>query len=466
MNFASHFTNSEFVMSDLHIISQFATAMLNTATLDDLLWAITKNIGETLGFDDCVIYINVNNTLVQKAAFGIKNPNERNLYNEITIPVGKGIVGNVAQSKTSEIVADTTIDCRYIWDEFSGKSELAVPIVYENKTIGVIDSESSKKNAYTQKDKELLQIIANIAAPRIASAQYCSKLQQTQLQLKKSNCELSTSLKQLKENQKILIQTEKMASIGLLAAGVAHEINNPLSFSISNVCYFKECIEDINNMHQAIFNHKDTSPAVKNQLQSANYIQSLQGIADVIEETSNGLLRIKNIVSDLCGYARNEEKLLANYDVNNGIKVVTNILRGEINNNCHLEFDFGQLPVLYGNETKIHQVFMNIILNAVQASRDNGLITVKTYLDDNFACIDISDNGQGINNENLQNIFTPFYTTKPIGKGTGLGLFICYQIITKDHGGQIKVFSNHNKTTFRIMLPLYNVEQLRMQSFA
>jgi len=210
----------------------------------------------------------------------------------------------------------------------------------------------------------------------------------------------------------------------------------------------------------------EASQAVKNQLQSANYIQSLQGIEDVIEETSNGLLIIINIVSDLCGYARNEDKLLANYDVNNGIKVVTNILRGEINNNCHLEFDFGQLPVLYGNETKIHQVFMNIILNAVQASRDNGLITVKTYLDDNFACIDISDNGQGINNENLQNIFTPFYTTKPIGKGTGLGLFICYQIITKDHGGQIKVFSNHNKTTFRIMLPLYNVEQLRMQSFA
>jgi len=453
-------------MSDLHIISQFATAMLNAATLDDLLWAITKNIGEKLGFDDCVIYLNINNTLIQKAAFGIKNPNERNLYNEITIPVGKGIVGNVAQSKTSEIVPDTSIDCRYIWDEFSGKSELTVPIIYENKTIGVIDSESSIKNAYSQNDMELLQIIANIAAPRIASAQYCSELQQTQLQLEKSNCELSTSLKQLKESQEVLVQTEKMASIGLLAAGVAHEINNPLSFSISNVCFFKECIEDINTIHQTIFSHKDTPQTVKNQLLSANYVQTLQDITDVVEETSNGLLRIKNIVSDLCGYARNEEKLLANYDVNNGIKIVTNILRGEINNNCHLELDFGQLPTLYGNETKIHQVFMNIILNAVQASQGNGLITVRTYLDDNFACIDISDNGQGINNKNLQNIFTPFYTTKPIGKGTGLGLFICYQIITKDHGGQIKVFSNHRKTTFRIMLPLNNKKQLSLHSCA
>ena len=157
-------------MSELDKIDRFASAMLEAASIDELLWTIAINIGEILQFDDCVIYLEEDGVLKQKAAYGIKNAEYGELFNEITIEFGSGIVGAVAKSGVAEIVPNTADDERYIWDEFSGKSELTVPITYEGRTIAVIDTESSYVNGYSEKDKQRLQVIANIAAPRIASA--------------------------------------------------------------------------------------------------------------------------------------------------------------------------------------------------------------------------------------------------------------------------------------------------------
>jgi len=440
-------------MTELNKVGQFATAMLNAGTLDDLLWSIAENIGKTLGFDDCVIYLNVDEILIQKAAFGIKNPKDRSLLNSIFIKVGEGIVGAVAQTKEAEIIPDTTLDARYINDEFSGKSEITVPIIFENKTIGVIDSESASYDNFNRDDIELLQVIANIAAPRIASALYRSTLQKTQLKLEETNAKLEASLYELKKNQETLIHSEKMASIGLLASGVAHEINNPLSFSISNLSVFKDYYDNIKQMHLNLLSHTKIPLDLKNQLLSADYSHTIEDIENIVEETNDGLIRIKNIVSDLCGYIRKDDRSFSYFDINDGIKTALNMLKGEIDNDCHVEINLENLPSIHGNKSKIHQVFVNIILNSLQAIEKNGLIKVKSYCNNNHACIDITDNGPGIDNKNLQNIFTPFFTTKPVNKGTGLGLFICHRIITEEHTGRIQVSSNNNETTFCIMLP-------------
>jgi len=448
---------NEVLMTELNKVGQFATAMLNAATLDDLLWSIAENIGETLGFEDCVIYLNENEFLIQKAAFGIKNPQDRALLNSIFIKMGHGIVGAVAQSKEAEIIPNTALDVRYINDEFSGKSEITVPIIFENKTIGIIDSESANHNNFDSNDLELLQIIANIAAPRIVSALYSSTLQSTKLQLEKTNVKLEKSLYELKKNQETLIHSEKMASIGLLAAGVAHEINNPLSFSISNLSIFNDYYDNIKRMHQSLLSHKELPLDLKNQLLSADYSHTIEDIENIVEETKGGLLRIKNIVSDLSGYIRKEDRNFSSFDINDGVKTALNVLKGEIDNDCHLELSLESIPSIYGNKSKIHQVLVNIILNALQATQRNGLIKVKTYRNDNHAFIDITDNGSGIDKKDLQNIFTPFFTTKPVNKGTGLGLFICHRIITEEHAGRIQVSSNNSETTFCIKLPFSSV---------
>ena len=155
---------------NLEIINQFAISLLQQNSLDDLLWSMASNIGELLGFEDCVIYLLEGDLLIQKAAFGVKNPKSRNIKNQINIQLGEGIVGSVGLNARMEYVPDLAQDSRYIEDEFKGCSELAVPLLYEAKVIGVLDSESSKVDGFDQRDLKMFESLANIAGARIASA--------------------------------------------------------------------------------------------------------------------------------------------------------------------------------------------------------------------------------------------------------------------------------------------------------
>jgi signal transduction histidine kinase len=446
-------------MTKFDKIERFAAAMLDAAELDDLLWTIAKNIGEILAFDDCVIYLKEGHVLKQKAAFGVKNPNNRKLLHEISIDVGCGIVGFVAKSGVSEIVAQTSTDERYIWDEFSGQSELTVPILYEGETIGIIDSESAVSYGYSEKDKQLLQVIASIASPRIVSAQYCCQLQRTQFQLKESNQQLELTIKQLKQNQESLVQSEKMASVGLLAAGIAHEVNNPLGFSLSNLSIMNEYYHDIKDRDEQLLRLSELPLSAKNIILAKQYGDITSDMQSIINETHDGLIRIKGIVADLCGYVRTQDKHNDWYDINDIVNVASNLLRGEVKSPCQLKLNLEAIPPLYGNSGKINQVLMNVMLNAIQASPKGGHIKVSTYVHQNNAYIEISDNGVGIDPKHINDIFTPFFTTKPVGQGTGLGLFICYKIINDEHDGDIKVVSTNNGATFRITLPLLTNSQ-------
>jgi len=440
-------------LQDVEKINAFATAMLEQADLDDLLWSLTRCVGETMGFDDCVIYLRKGDVLTQMAAFGIKNPKDRQLLARIDIPIGSGIVGTVAETGIAEIVSDTRTDPRYIQDQFLGLSELTVPVIYEGKTIAVIDSESQVKNAYSESERDLLQVIANIASARIASAKYHRTLQTTQFQLKRSNKELEAKMADIERNQQSLVQSEKMASVGLLAAGIAHEINNPLGFSLSNLSTLKEYIKEINKARRKIVDNPGIPEQHKYPLKCENISYILDDIVELANETIDGLTSAKDIMSDLLSFARTGYEEFGVVDINEGLNTTLNVLRNELKYHCDISLELAELPEIFGNIGKLNQVFMNIILNASQACNGSGIITIRTYADCNGVYIEIKDNGSGIPEENKTDIFSPFFTTKPVGQGTGLGLSVSYKIICEDHAGRIDLESSKTGTMFRIFLP-------------
>ena len=244
-----------------------------------------------------------------------------------------------------------------------------------------------------------------------------------------------------------LAQSDKLAAIGTLAAGVAHEINNPIGYISSNLNTMKKYLEKIREHLE-----KRDEPHEEDHKQIMDMVVDFN---DAVNESIEGAARVKNIVADLKSFSRIDraEKECAN--LNDGINSTLNIIWNELKYKCTVEKDFGILPELYCIPNQLNQVFMNILINAGHAiTEEHGTILIKTWADDNNILISIKDDGCGIPKENLRKIFEPFFTTKEVGKGTGLGLSLAYDIVRK-HGGNIEVKSEVEiGTEFTITLPL------------
>ncbi|MBF4694176.1 ATP-binding protein [Fusibacter ferrireducens] len=294
-----------------------------------------------------------------------------------------------------------------------------------------------------------------------------NKVAQRTLELTEMYDNLQEVNKELKSANLQLIHQEKMASIGQLAAGVAHEINNPMGFIISNIAllqgYIEKLMAYINTMESTLgrFEGTPVTPehialiqsdlnAVKERLE-IEYIQD--DVVDLLVETLEGTNRVKNIVQELKVFSRSEvEETQA--DLNEALDNVLNIIWSELKYKVEIVKDYGELPLTYCHVDQLKQVFINLLINAAHAIQVNGTITIKTYERDDRILILISDTGKGIPESIISKIFDPFFTTKEIGEGTGLGLSISYEII-KSHEGTLSVESTVGEgTTFTISLPV------------
>ncbi|MBS4096019.1 MAG: hypothetical protein KGZ83_04165 [Sulfuricella sp.] len=272
-------------------------------------------------------------------------------------------------------------------------------------------------------------------------------------------------IKKLDETMNQLLQSEKMASIGQLAAGVAHEINNPVGFINSNVCtlerYLKNLLQIIDAYEQAeliAVPHSKEHTEIMSLKNELDYAYLKDDVVSLIHETLDGLARVKKIVQDLKDFSHVDEAEWQFTDLHKGLDSTLNVVNNEIKYKADVIKEYGELPQVECLPSQLNQVFMNLLVNAAHAIVERGTITLRTGREGGNIWLEIADTGSGIAPENLKRIFDPFFTTKPVGKGTGLGLSLSYGIVHKHHGN-IEVKSELDKgATFRITLPVQQPE--------
>ena len=278
--------------------------------------------------------------------------------------------------------------------------------------------------------------------------------------------ELSLLNRRLEDAHHQLLQSEKMASVGQLAAGVAHEINNPMGYVNSNLGSLKRQVDDLMLLLDAYEKAEASmqgSPEVLEALQKIKQRIDLkylrEDMSELIRESREGIHRVISIVESLKDYSRVDVAEWHPCNLEQGLESTLKIAWNAIKYKAEVHRDYAGLPEVECIGSQINQVFMNLLVNAAQSIRDKGLITLRSGFDETHVWIEIADSGCGIPPENLNRIFEPFFTTKPLGQGTGLGLSLSYSIVQRHHG-QITVVSEPGQgTTFRVMLPRQRVTE-------
>lgn len=276
--------------------------------------------------------------------------------------------------------------------------------------------------------------------------------------LEKQNIELANRKTELERLQAQLVQTEKMASLGQLAAGVAHELNNPAGFVYGNMDLLRDYLAHLQQLlavYDTLELPKESARAVDSIKKDIQYDRLIGDLNSIIADCREGAERICDVVKNLRLFSRLDEAEFKQIDIHSGLDSTVRLLsRYFSSGQVVVRRNYGELPAVNCYAGQLNEVWMNILVNAAQAIQQKGEVTISTRLDGACVIVTISDNGVGIPEDQLSRIFDPFFTTKAVGEGTGLGLSITYGIIER-HGGTITVSSKVGSgTTFSVKLPI------------
>lgn len=386
-------------------------------------------------------------------------PYQRHMHNKSQFPVWciehkkEVFINNLQQEYKNYIDSYEKLQV-YLEDgsEIPAPSSLIyIPVLHKNKILGILTVQSPEINAYQVNQLNLLRNLAVYIGIALENAREYAEKEQM--------------LTDLKNTQAQLVNSEKMASLGQLTAGIAHEINNPINFVSANIDSLAANMEDIMAVVNAYEEQNKTNPAekqatIKSLKEEVYYADALEEMDGLIKGIKDGSQRTADIVKGLRLFSRLNEDELKKANIHENLDSTLLMLHSQYKNRITIEKSYADLPDIDCYPGKLNQVFMNILSNAVQAIEGKGTINITTVLrDEGFVEIRMKDSGTGMSEAVQKRIFEPFFTTKDVGKGTGLGLSISLGIIEK-HGGEIAVESVLGEgTEFVIKLPIVQADK-------
>ena len=384
------------------------------------------------------------------------------------LPRGIGVFGHVVATGQPVLVngdaAETGLPMRKNESrDRATHSAMCWPLRVQDETIGALAvNRAADRPRYSVADLDQGQALTSLLALVIANHQMHVDRDNRIVELSTLNAAMQRMNASLEDAQNQVIQAEKLASIGQISAGVAHEINNPVAFVLSNLGSLESYVAQIAELlSHYVAGERKLSPlpaalAPARALREAKDFDFLRGdIIAVLAESRDGLMRVKRIVQDLRDFSRGgADETWQFVDLHAALDSTLNIVRNEIKYKASIVRSYGELPEIQCLPSRLNQVFLNLLVNAGHAIDANGTITVSTGVAGHEAWVRVVDTGCGIPPEHVNRIFEPFFTTKPVGQGTGLGLSVSYSIVRK-HGGRIEVESNLGRgSRFTVFLPL------------